>query len=125
MELDAFKARLIKEICQADSLEEVLDVAHNCTAESYGGNLYPPHRPDGTAQARETPVAYGAAAATADMTEAGHALHGWGRVPGVPCTAEEVRKQIAAYEREKAVGIVGISEEEAEAEILREMPWLR
>lgn len=49
----------------------------------------------------------------------------WGKVPGIPCTLEEVKQQIAAYEREKAADAETLSEEEADAEIIKEMPWLK
>ena len=57
------------------------------------------------------------------MTQADDSL--WGRIPGVPCTMEEVQEVVDDFFRRKAAGEpVEMTEEEADAELQDKMPWL-
>lgn len=57
------------------------------------------------------------------LTQADDTL--WGRIPGVPCTQEEVENVVDDFFRRKAAGEpVEMTEEEADTELQDKMPWL-
>ena len=116
MELDAFKARLIKDICMADTLEDVLRVAHGCSAEpDRPVKPYPAYQPDKHGQVREELVAWDEGEVATDIA-----------IPGVPRTDAEVQQVLDRYFQRKAAGqLVELSEEEVEARIFKKMPWLQ
>lgn len=118
MELDAFKARLIKDICMADTLEDVLRVAHGCSAEQLGDSPvkpYPAYQSDKHGQVREELVAWDEEEVATDIA-----------IPGVPRTDAEVQQVLDRYFQRKAAGqLVELSEEEMEARIFKKMPWLQ
>ena len=116
MELDAFKARLIKDICMADTLEDVLRVAHDCSAEpGRPVKPYPAYQPDKHGQVREELVAWDEGEVATDIA-----------IPGVPRTDAEVQQVLDRYFQRKAAGqLVELIEEEVEARIFKKMPWLQ
>lgn len=118
MELDAFKARLIKDICMADTLEDVLRVAHDCSAETNNPvKPYPAYQSGKPGQVREELVAWGEEEVATDTDIV---------IPGVPRTDAEVQQVLDRYFQRKAVSqVVELSEEEVEARIFKKMPWLR
>lgn len=115
MELDAFKARLIKDICMADTLEDVLRVAHGCSAEpDRPVKPYPAYQPDRTSRVKETMADVEEEVAT-DLA-----------IPGVPGTPEELEQVIDDFERQLDEGTFrGLTLEEANAQIRQKFSWLK
>lgn len=50
----------------------------------------------------------------------------WGRVPGIPCTMEELEHVVDNFEQQLEAGTVrGLTEQEANARIRQVLPWLK
>ena len=95
MELDAVKARLMDDISQAYSMDDL---------KSKLESMYFEYASDDEIWLSKD----------------------YGRIPGIPSTKEEVKLEIAKFQQELSDGTLEtLTEEEADAEILREMPWLR